>query len=342
MKRQFRQLPWAASRPVGKTRSTSFTNYSLPRSPRARRVNLSSFLQQCLIGLTSGGFLGLIAVGYTLVYGTVGLIHFAHGDVVMLGGCLAVTLFSLAGPLPLEPLAGWLLVMAVAVSCGLFCGGLNVAIDWIVYQPLRRAPPLALLVSAVGVSFILMNIGLLWLGPTDRAFPEVLAAGDRQAAGVWLPTGDLLVLAIVLPAFGGLLLLLRKTNFGRSLRSVAAVARAASRTGGPERFIAATFFLGGLLGGLASVAAGIHATTINYQLGYQTGLYALTAAVLGGIGSVPGAIVGGLVVGLVRAVSVALVGPRWATAAVFLVLLVVLAFRPQGLFGRPTGVGRPA
>ena len=100
--------------------------------------------------------------------------------------------------------------------------------------------------------------------------------------------------------------------------------------------------LGGLLGGLASVAAGIHATTINYQLGYQTGLYALTAAVLGGIGSVPGAIVGGLVVGLVRAVSVALVGPRWATAAVFLVLLVVLAFRPQGLFGRPTGVGRPA
>jgi branched-chain amino acid transport system permease protein len=303
-------------------------------------VNLVSFLQQCLIGLTSGGFLGLIAVGYTLVYGTVGLIHFAHGDVVMLGGCLAVTALALAGPLPLEPLAGWLLVMVVAIGCGLFCGCLNVAIDRVVYRPLRQAPPLAPLVSAVGVSFILMNIGLLWIGPTDQAFPEVLPTGDRLAAGVWLPTGDLLVLAIVLPALGGLAVLLRKTGFGRSLRSVAAVARAASRTSGPERFITGTFFLGGFLGGLASVAAGIHATTINYQLGYQTGLYALTAAVLGGIGSVPGAIVGGLLVGLVRAVSVAIVGPRWAVAAVFLVLIVVLAFRPQGLFGRPAAAGR--
>lgn len=303
-------------------------------------MNLASFLQQCLIGLTSGGFLGLIAVGYTLVYGTVGLIHFAHGDVVMLGGCLAVTLLAFAGPLPLEPVAGSLLVIMVALCCGLFCGGLNVLIDRFVYRPLRQAPPLALLVSAVGVSFILMNIGLLWIGPTDQAFPEAVAAGDRQAAGLWLPTGDLLVLAIVLPAFAGLLVLLRRTGFGRSLRSVAAVARAASRTSGPERFITATFFLGGFLGGLASVAAGIHATTLNYQLGYQTGLYALSAAVLGGIGSVPGAIVGGLLVGLVRAASVALVGPRWAVATVFLMLVVILAFRPQGLFGRPAAAGR--
>lgn len=303
-------------------------------------MNLTAFLQQCLIGLTSGGFLGLIAVGYTLVYGTVGLIHFAHGDVVMLGACLAVTLLTLVGPLPLEPAAGSLVVVLVALCCGLFCGGVNVLIDRIVYRPLRQAPPLALLVSAVGVSFILMNIGLLWIGPTDQAFPEVLPTGDRQAAGVWLPTGDLLVLVIVLPAFGGLLVLLRRTGFGRSLRSVAAVSRAASRTRGPERFIAATFLLGGFLGGLASVAAGIHATTINYQLGYQTGLYALSAAVLGGIGSVPGAIVGGLLVGLVRAASVALVGPRWAVATVFLMLIVVLAFRPQGLFGRPGPAGR--
>jgi len=305
-------------------------------------VTLASFLHQCLIGLTSGGILGLIAVGYTLVYGTVGLIHFAHGDVVMLGGCLAVTLLALAGPLPLEPVAGSLLVMLVALCCGLFCGGLNVLIDRVIYRPLRQAPPLTLLVSAVGVSFILMNVGLLWIGPTDQAFPEAVMTGDRLAAGVWLPTSDLLVLAIVLPAFVGLSVLLRRTGFGRSLRSVAAVARASSRTSGPERFITATFFLGGFLGGLASVAAGIHATTVNYQLGYQTGLYALSAAVLGGIGSVPGAIVGGLLVGLVRAASVALVGPRWAVATVFFMLIVVLAFRPQGLFGRPVAAGRAA
>lgn len=303
-------------------------------------MNLATIFHQCLIGLTSGSFLGLIAVGYTLVYGTVGLIHFAHGDVVMLGGCLAVTLLALAGPLPLEPLAGGLLVMAVALCCGLFCGSLNVLIDRVIYRPLRRAPPIAPLVSAVGVSFILMNIGLLWIGPTDQAFPEVLPTGDLQAVGGWLPLGDLLVLAIVLPAFGGLVMLLKRTGFGRSLRSVAAVARATSRTSGPERFITATFFLSGFLGGLASVATGIHATTMNYQLGYQTGLYALSAAVLGGIGSVPGAIVGGLLVGMVRTASVAIVGPRWAVATVFLMLMLVLAFRPQGLFGRPTGAGR--
>ncbi|NDH95738.1 MAG: MFS transporter, partial [Planctomycetia bacterium] len=119
-----------------------------PQKERGRN-KFATLLQQCLIGLTSGGFLGLIAVGYTLVYGTVGLIHFAHGDVVMLGGCLAVTLLALAGPLPLEPVAGGLLIVTVALCCGLFCGSLNVLIDRVIYRPLRQAPPIAPLVSAV-------------------------------------------------------------------------------------------------------------------------------------------------------------------------------------------------
>jgi len=297
-------------------------------------VSLSSFLQQCVIGLIDGGVLGLIAVGYTLVYGTVGLIHIAHGDVVMLGGCLALLVLSLVEPLALDPALGWLVIVAVTLGCGFCCGSLNVIIDWLIYRPLRQSAPLAPLVSAVGVSLILMNIGLLWLGSTDQAFPEVLAGDVKLATGLSVTTADLLVLSLVLSAWGGLALLLQRTRFGRSLRSVAAVSRAAAQRGGADQFLTATFFLSGFLGGVASVAAGIHTATINYQSGYQTGLYALTAAVLGGIGSVPGAIVGGVLVGLIRSVSTAALGPRWAAATVFLMLIVILAFRSEGLFGQ--------
>jgi len=297
-------------------------------------VDVASFLQQCGIGITSGGFLGLIAVGYTLVYGTVGLIHFAHGDVVMLGACLSLAILSFLVPLPVDPLTGCLVAVLAAVCSGLFCGCLNVCIDQFVYRPLRNAPPLSPLVSTIGVSFVLMNVGLIWIGPTDRAFPEIFLESMYSFGGLPVALADLLVLIIVVPPILCLYVLLRQTRFGRSLRSIAAVTRVTSRSGEAGRLMVATFFLSGFLGGVASVAAGIHATTINYQMGHQLGLYALTAAVLGGIGSVPGAIVGGLVIGLIRAISVAVLGPRWAIASVFLVLIVFLAFRPQGIFGK--------
>ena len=297
-------------------------------------MDVASFLQQCGIGITSGGFLGLIAVGYTLVYGTVGLIHFAHGDVVMLGACLSLAILSFLVPLPVDPLTGCLVAVLAAVCSGLFCGCLNVCIDQFVYRPLRNAPPLSPLVSTIGVSFVLMNVGLIWIGPTDRAFPEIFLESMYSFGGLPVALADLLVLIIVVPPVLCLYVLLRQTRFGRSLRSIAAVTRVTSRSGEAGRLMVATFFLSGFLGGVASVAAGIHATTINYQMGHQLGLYALTAAVLGGIGSVPGAIVGGLVIGLIRAISVAVLGPRWAIASVFLVLIVFLAFRPQGIFGK--------
>ena len=127
-------------------------------------MDVASFLEQCGIGITSGGFLGLIAVGYTLVYGTVGLIHFAHGDVVMLGGCLSLAILSFLVPLPVDPLTGCLVAVLAAACSGLFCGCLNVCIDQFVYRPLRNAPPLSPLVSTIGVSFVLMNVGLIWIG----------------------------------------------------------------------------------------------------------------------------------------------------------------------------------
>ncbi|MFY8222649.1 MAG: branched-chain amino acid ABC transporter permease, partial [Pirellulales bacterium] len=132
------------------------------------------FLQQCLIGLTNGALIALVALGYTMVYGIIGLINFAHGDLIMLGACLALSLVGALGMTAAGPATTWAGIAGLVLLCGMFCGLLNVAVDRIVYKPLRNAPKLAPLVSAIGVSFIFMNIGLFWLGPADRSFPELL------------------------------------------------------------------------------------------------------------------------------------------------------------------------
>ncbi len=298
-------------------------------------------LQQCLIGLTNGALIALVALGYTMVYGIIGLINFAHGDLIMLGACLAL---SLVGALGLGaagaagPAATWLWVALLVGLCGLFCGGLNVAVDRIVYKPLRTAPKLAPLVSAIGVSFIFMNVGLFWLGPADRSFPELLPAANLlPGEGLQFTWKDLLVVLIVGPLMLALSLLVRTTKLGKAMRAVSQDPTAAALVGiDVDRVIAATFFIGGFLGGAASVVYGLYINTIGFQMGFQNGLYAFTAAVLGGIGSIPGAVVGGIVIGLVRALSSAYVGERWTGAIVFAILIVILVFRPEGLLGRAT------
>ena len=141
-------------------------------------VSAQFFLQQCLIGLTNGALVALVALGYTMVYGIIGLINFAHGDLIMLGACLALTLVTACGLAAAGPAATWLGIALLVVACGLFCGTLNVCVDRVVYKPLRNAPKLAPLVSAIGVSFIFMNIGLFWIGPSDRSFPELLPSAN--------------------------------------------------------------------------------------------------------------------------------------------------------------------
>jgi len=302
---------------------------------------LQFLLQQCLIGLTNGALIALVALGYTMVYGIIGLINFAHGDLIMLGACLAL---SLVGALGLGaagaagPAATWLWVALLVGLCGLFCGGLNVAVDRIVYKPLRTAPKLAPLVSAIGVSFIFMNVGLFWLGPADRSFPELLPAANLlPGEGLQFTWKDLLVVLIVGPLMLALSLLVRTTKLGKAMRAVSQDPTAAALVGiDVDRVIAATFFIGGFLGGAASVVYGLYINTIGFQMGFQNGLYAFTAAVLGGIGSIPGAVVGGIVIGLVRALSSAYVGERWTGAIVFAILIVILVFRPEGLLGRAT------
>jgi branched-chain amino acid transport system permease protein len=301
-------------------------------------MSIAFLVQQCLIGLTNGALIALIALGYTMVYGIIRLINFAHGDLIMLGSCLALTLVAAAGIAGAGPAATWGGVALLILVCGLFCGGLNVAVDRIVYKPLRAAPKLAPLVSAIGVSFIFMNAGLFWLGPADRSFPDLLPAANLLPGG-WLQftAKDLLVLLVVVPLMLAVTAFVKTTRLGKAMRAVSQDPTAAALVGiDVDRVIAATFFIGGFLGGAASVIYGLYINTISFQMGFTNGLYAFTAAVLGGIGSIPGAVVGGLVIGLVRALTSAYVGEKWTGAVVFAILIVILVFRPEGLLGRGT------
>ena len=296
------------------------------------------FLQQCLIGLTNGALVALVALGYTMVYGIIRLINFAHGDLIMLGACLALSLVGGLGLGTGGAATTWGGIVLLVAGCGVFCGLVNVAVDRIVYRPLRNAPKLAPLVSAIGVSFIFMNIGLFWIGPADRSFPELLPATNLLAGeGLQFTAKDLLVLAVVVPLMLALTLLVKSTRLGKAMRAVSQDPVAAALVGiDVDWVIAATFFVGGFLGGAASVIYGLYINTIGFQMGFQNGLYAFTAAVLGGIGSIPGAVVGGLVIGLVRSLSSAYVGERWTGAIVFAILIVILVFRPEGLLGKAT------
>ncbi len=294
------------------------------------------FLQYCLDGLTNGSLIALIALGYTMVYGIIELINFAHGDVFMLGSFLA---FTLVGALGLQEagtlgFCGGLAVVLVLVP--LFCAVVNLSIDRLVYKPLRRAPKLAPLVSAIGVSFVLMNIGLLWKGAADLDFPALVPQTNLLGAdsGLRFSGEDLMVVLVTVPIMIGLTVLVKYTTLGKAMRATAQDATAARLMGiDVDRVIGATFVIGGALAGAASVINGLYIHTIGYQMGFQNGLYAFTAAVLGGIGNIPGAVLGGLVIGLVRSLGSGYVGERWTGPLIFGILIAILVFRPSGLLG---------
>lgn len=297
------------------------------------------FLQQLINGLTLGSIYGLIAIGYTMVYGIIGLINFAHGDLFMLGSFLALTLLGLAlggssggaaGPL----LALWL--VGIFFACATFCAGVNVAVDWAVYKPLRNAPKLAPLVSAIGVSFVFMNIGLFWGGAADINFPDLIP--DRnllgKGAAIRFTLKDLMVIGVTVPLMIALTFFVKFTRLGTAMRATEQNATAAQLMGiHVDRVISLTFAIGGALAGAASVIYSLYINTISFQMGFQNGLYAFTAAVLGGIGSIPGAVLGGLIIGLVRSLGSAYIGEKWTSALIFAILIVILVFRPSGLLG---------
>ena len=308
---------------------------------------METVAQQIIIGLTNGMVFALIALGYTMVYGILELINFAHGDLFMLASFLALTLVGLFGLTDASGLGLALGLVGVIGLCVLFAGGLNFAVDRLVYKPLRGAPKLAPLVSAIGVSFIFMNLGLFWGGlPMDvfgggasaaapKSFPGLLPDTNLLGEGqLRITVKDLIVIASSMAVMAGLFLFVTRTRLGKAMRATAQNPTAARLMGiDVDRVIGATFAMGGGLAGFASVIYALYINTINFQMGYQNGLYAFTAAVLGGIGNIPGAVLGGLVIGLVRAFSDQYIGAQWQPAVLFGMLIVILVFRPQGLLG---------
>jgi branched-chain amino acid transport system permease protein len=303
---------------------------------------MTDFWQYLLIGLITGSLYALIAIGYTMVYGIIELINFAHGDLFMLGSFLALQIAVWVGVAAShDPTSTGQAALAIALmllAAPAFCAALNVAVDRAVYKPVRSAPKLAVIVSAIGVSFVFMNAGVLWKGPTDVNFPDLVAPTNLlPGTGVRFTYKDLMVIGVTVPAMVALTLFVRYTTLGKAMRATAQNPTAAQLMGiNVDRVIAATFAIGGALAGVASVVYGLYFNTVGYQMGFQNGVYAFTAAVLGGIGNIPGAVLGGVVIGLVRSLGSAYVGEKWAESLVFVILIVILIFRPTGLLGTRT------
>jgi len=298
-------------------------------------------VQQTINGLTRGAVFGLIALGYTMVYGIIELINFAHGDVFMLGLFVSLSWFVLLGTT--KTLTGWELLTIlplVFVLTMLTTAALNVAIDRVAYRPLRRSTRLAPLITAIGISFMLENLALLWKGPAPIAYPDVFPSVDilREWFGVdsaiFFTTKDLLVVGATIPLMLALNYFVTRTRWGKAMRATAQDRETAQAMGiNVERTILLTFFVGGALAGAAGLIQGIYYNIGMWWMGYQAGLRAFTAAVLGGIGNMPGAALGGLFIGFLSAWSDQYISARWTNAIVFSILILVLVFRPQGLLG---------
>jgi branched-chain amino acid transport system permease protein len=300
--------------------------------------------QQFVNALTIGGIYALVALGYTMVYGIIELINFAHGDVFMVGAF--ASMFVLTNILGQEtnssatslPQAALLIVAVFAIVMPVM-GVLGVAIERFAYRPLRNAPRLAPLITAIGVSFILQNLIQIIYGPSPINTPQVIPPTARiQIGNLSIGLVNVFVIGVSVGLMIALQLFVNRTRLGRAMRSTASDRDAAQLMGVDiNRTIALTFFIGSALAGAAGIVQGFYFGTIQFNLGFQAGLKAFTAAVLGGIGNITGAALGGFVIGFVEVTAAALGLFVWGQALVFVVLIVTLVFRPAGLLGQQLG-----
>jgi branched-chain amino acid transport system permease protein len=298
---------------------------------------LDVFFQQIVNGLSLGGIYALIALGYTMVYGIIELINFAHGDVYTLG-----TFFSLAILTGLgvsgEMHGPWLLavVLVTVLASMLLCGIVGMLIERLAYRRLRNAPRLAPLITAIGMSFILENIMQLWRGPSPVPFPQVIPNPSIVLYGVDISAKQVLVIAFAIVMMLALQVFIFNTKMGKAMRATAQDRDAAQLMGiNINTTIAMTFLIGSALAGAAGFASGVYYGTTWFFNGFEAGLKAFTAAVLGGIGNIPGAMLGGFLIGLIEAIGTQYIpqGAQWSNVLVFSVLVLVLIFRPAGLLG---------
>jgi len=299
------------------------------------------FLQQLVNGIVLGSIYALVALGYTMVYGILGLINFAHGEVVMIGAMVALTVIQLligsgiALPGPLIAALGLLIAMPV-------CMALGYVIERVAYRPLRAAPRLAALITAIGVSIVLQNAAMIVWGRQYHSFPALLPATPHTLAGATVSDLQIFIVLLAAAIMAGLLALVHRTRLGRAMRATSQNPEVAGLMGvNINIVISITFVIGSALAAVAGIMVAAYYGIAHYFMGFMLGLKAFTAAVLGGIGNLAGAMLGGLLLGVIESLGAGYIGPltggflgsHYQDVFAFVVLILVLVFRPSGLLG---------
>jgi len=295
-------------------------------------------VQQTINGLTRGAVFALIALGYTMVYGIIELINFAHGDVFTMGGMIGLAIFALLGIVPnqtyhfgalLLPLLVGVFAVTMAIT-----GVLNITIERIAYKPLRHQPRLAPLITAVGMSFILEGIMFVWHGPNFVQAPNLLPSARLTVLGVTVDTRQVIIILVAVGLMLALTSFVEFTRLGKAMRATAQDRDAATLMGiNIDRTISTTFFIGAALAAAGGMLWGLYYNDLRFDTGFGAGLAAFTAAVFGGIGNIQGAALGALLIGLVRAFNDGYGYATWTDVIIFGILILVLTLRPTGLLG---------
>lgn len=292
------------------------------------------FLQQLINGLTLGAVYALVALGYTMVYGILGLINFAHGEIYMIGAYLGIIFLGLFTVTGLTESHLFLSLILSFLLSAATCAGYGMTLERIAYRPLRHAHRLAPLISAIGMSIFLQNYVMLTQGSADKVFPHILPTGPIAEAGIPISGIQIFILFASFVLMGALQFFVRKTRLGKAMRATAQDKTMASLCGIPiDRVIMVTFAIGSILAAVAGVMVAMYYGVVHFFIGYVAGIKAFTAAVLGGIGNIPGAMVGGLLLGLVESLGAAYISSEFKDGFAFLILIFVLIFRPSGLLG---------
>jgi branched-chain amino acid transport system permease protein len=301
---------------------------------------LTRIANTLVAGVSNGTIWALVALGYTLVYGIIELINFAHGEVFMIGSLTAFALYGTLGLSLSTGTAGLVAGLFLALLLAMIASGsLNVMIERVAYRPLRNAPKLAPLITAVGMSFILQNVGILWIGSSQKGIPDLIKAQKElfEIGGIVVSRADLLAIVVTIPLVFLLTTFVARSRLGKAMRATAQDPDAARLMGiNVDTTISVTFLLGGLLAGAAGLIYALYQTNIWYFQGFTAGLIAFTAAVMGGIGNLRGAVLGGLIIGCIQQIADNRIGNEWTPAVVFAYLVLIMTFRPQGLLGEET------
>ena len=301
------------------------------------------FIQQLINGLTLGAVYAVVALGYTMVYGIIQLINFAHGEVVMIGAMVAYSVIGALAPAGLPPLVLVLLATGCAVPA---CMLIGYAMERIAYRPLRGAPRLAPLITAIGISIILQHVAMMVWSRNPLAFPQVVKVQTYAIGGATISNVQVAIMAISLAMMAGLAALVYRTRLGTAMRATAQNPQVAGLMGiDADRVVALTFVIGAALAAVAGVMVATYYGIAHYTMGSQLGLKAFCAAVLGGIGNVPGAMLGGVLLGVVEALGAGYIGDltgnvfgsNYQDVFAFIVLIAVLVLRPSGLLGERVG-----